>query len=222
VSSIAWCGSGASRFTQRVVKQHASIPPMSASTSPRRGRPRSQANDDAILEAAVQLLNEVGYTRLSMEGVAALAGVSKPTLYLRYASKAELVAAAFTAVRMGAAPPLTGDLHADLVAQLRHLRVAFARLGMSVVGVCLAEEEHVPDLIEALRARSLRPGRRLLRNALILARDRGEVREDADLDAAIEMAFGAYYAHYLSGEPFPDGWENRIADAVLRSIVATR
>src|SRR6476469_2026219 len=108
-----------------------------ASASPRRGRPRSQANDDAILEAAVQLLGEVGFSRLSMEGVAAAAGVSKPTLYLRYASKAELVAAAFTAVRMGAAPALTGDLRADLVAQLHHLRVAFARTGMSVVGVCL-------------------------------------------------------------------------------------
>ena len=192
----------------------------SSSDAPRRGRPRSQANDDAILAAAVQLLGEVGYTRLSMEGVAAAAGVSKPTLYLRYASKAELVAAAFTAVRMGAAPPLSGDLRADLVAQLRHLRVAFARLGMSVVGVCLAEEEHVPDLIEALRARSLRPGRQLLRDAFILARDRGEIREDADLDAAIEMAFGAYYAHYLSGEPFPEGWEDRIADAVLRSVSA--
>ena len=196
-----------------------------ASTSPdapRRGRPRSQANDHAILEAAVQLLGEVGYTRLSMEGVAAAAGVSKPTLYLRYASKAELVAAAFTAVRMGAAPPLSGDLRADLVAQLGHLRIAFARLGMSVVGVCLAEEEHVPDLIEALRARSLRPGRQLLRNAFILARDRREIREDADLDAAIEMAFGAYYAHYLSGEPFPEGWEDRIADAVLRSLAPSR
>ena len=34
------------------------------------------------------------------------------------------------------------------------------------------------------------------------------------------MAFGAYYAHYLSGEPFPDGWEERIADAVLRSVTA--
>jgi AcrR family transcriptional regulator len=190
-----------------------------ASVSPRRGRPRSRANDAAITEAAVRLLAEVGYSRLSMEGVAAAAGVSKPTVYLRYASKAELVAAAFTAVRMGDAPALTGDLRADLVAQLRHLRAAFARIGMSVVGVCLAEEEHVPDLIEALRARSLRPGRQLLRDALTAARDRGELRPAADLEAAIEMAIGAYYARYTAGEPFGDEWDERIADAVLRSVV---
>ena len=189
-----------------------------ASSSSRRGRPRSQAHDDAILDAAVQMLADVGYTRLSMEGVAAAAEVSKPTLYLRYASKAELVAAAFARVRMDEAPPLSGDLRGDLVAQLRHLRATFERVGMSVLGVCLAEEEHVPDLIEELRARSLRPGRQVLRDALVAARDRGAIRRDADLEAAIEMAIGAYYAHYLSGEGFPPGWEERIADAVLRSL----
>jgi len=56
------------------------------------------------------------------------------------------------------------------------------------------------------------------RDALATARERGELRPDADAEAAIEMAIGAYYAHYLSGEPFPDGWEDRIADAVLRSV----
>ena len=192
---------------------------MPAASSPsRRGRPRSQAHDGAILDAAVQMLADVGYTRLSMEGVAAAAGVSKPTLYLRYASKAELVAAAFARVRMDEAPPLSGDLRADLVAQLGHLRATFERVGMSVLGVCLAEEEHVPDLIEELRARSLRPGRQVLRDALLAARDRGELRRDADLEAAIEMAIGAYYAHHLSGEGFAPGWEERIADATLRSL----
>jgi hypothetical protein len=119
---------------------------------------------------------------------------------------------------MGDAPAPTGDLRADLVAQLRHLRATFARIGMSVVGVCLAEEEHVPDLIEALRARSLRPGRQLMRDALTAARDRGELRPGADLEAAIEMAIGAYYARYTAGEPFGDAWDERIADAVIRSL----
>jgi AcrR family transcriptional regulator len=193
---------------------------MPATTSRGRGRPRSVAHDDAILDAAVALLAEHGYTRLSMEGVAAAAGVSKPTLYLRYPGKAELVAAAFARLRVDAAPPLTGDLRDDLVGQLRHLRGVFERVGMSLVGVCLAEEAHLPDLIEALRTRSLQPGRQVLRDALAAARDRDEIAPDADIEAAIEMAIGAYYAHYLSGEPFPPGWEERIADATLRSVSA--
>ena len=191
---------------------------VSATASRGRGRPRSAANDDAILDAAVAMLGELGYSRLSMEGVAAAAGVSKPTLYLRYSGKAELVAAAFTRLRVDAAPPLTGGLRDDIVAQLRHLRAVFERVGMSIVGVCLAEEEHLPDLIAALRTRSLQPGRQVLRDALAAARHRGEIATEADIEAAIEMAIGAYYAHYLSGEPFAPGWEERIADATLRSL----
>ncbi len=49
-----------------------------------RGRPRDPAINDAILTAARELLVEVGYAELSMEAVAARAGVSKPTLYLRW------------------------------------------------------------------------------------------------------------------------------------------
>ena len=77
-------------------------------TNPRgRGRPRSAENDDAILDAAAALLRELGYARMSMEGVAAAAGVSKPTLYLRYASKSELVVAVLVHLRVGGAPALT-------------------------------------------------------------------------------------------------------------------
>jgi AcrR family transcriptional regulator len=186
----------------------------------RRGRPRSAVHDDAILEAAARLLGELGYSRMSMEAVAAAAGVSKPTLYLRYGSKAELVAAAFERLRMGGAPAPSGDLRADLVAQLRHLRLVFAHVGMSMVGVCLAEQEHLPDLIAALRDRSLHPGRQLMRDALAAARGRGEIGPDADIETAIETSIGAYYARYLAGEGFDAGWEERVADATLRALGA--
>jgi AcrR family transcriptional regulator len=189
-------------------------------TSRGRGRPRSAARDDAILTAAVDALRRHGYSRMSMEGVAAAAGVSKPTLYLRYGSKAELAAAAFARVRLGGVPAPTGDLRADLVAQLRHLRSSLDGLGMALVGVCLAEEDHLPDLIDELRARSLRPGRQLMRDALADAQERGDLPPDADLETAIEIAFGAYYARYIAGEPFDDGWDERIADATLRSLRA--
>lgn len=183
-----------------------------------RGRPRSVERDDAILEAAARLLGELGYSRMSMEAVAAAAGVSKPTLYLRYAGKADLVAAAFERLRIGGAPALSGDLRADLVAQLRHLRLVFERVGMSMVGVCLAEADHLPDLIARLRTRSLEPGRALMRDALAAAQARGAVAADADIETAIETAVGAYYARYLAGQPFDAGWEERVADATLRSL----
>ncbi len=191
-------------------------------TNPRgRGRPRSAENDDAILVAAAAILREEGYARMSMEGVAAAAGVSKPTLYLRYASKAELVVAVLVHLRVGEAPVLTGALRADVVAQLRHLRQVFERTGMSLIGTCLAEEPRLPDLIHELRTRSLVPGRQLLRSALVAARDRGEIDADGDIETAIETAIGAYYARYLAGDPFDANWEERVADATLRCLGAT-
>lgn len=190
-------------------------------TRPRgRGRPRSTENDGAILDAAAGLLREAGFARMSMEGVAAAAGVSKPTLYLRYASKSELVVAVLVHLRIGGAPALTGDLRADLVAQLRHLRHVYERTGMSLIGTCLAEEPHLPDLIAELRTRSLVPGRQLLRDAFVAAREQGGIDPDADIETAIETAIGAYYARYLAGDPFDAGWEERVADVTLRGLGA--
>ena len=60
----------------------------------RAGRPRSAALDEAILDAALHLLSTEGYARMSMDGVAARAAVSKATIYLRYEGKADLATAA--------------------------------------------------------------------------------------------------------------------------------
>lgn len=187
-----------------------------------RGRPRSTEHDDAILDAAVTLMRDVGYARMTMEAVASAAGVSKPTLYLRYAGKAELVVAAHERVRIGDAPAPTGDLRADLTAQLRHLHEVFARLGMSVIGVCLAEEDSLPDLIAALRARSVEPGRQIMRDAIAAAAARGDLPPAAEdgAETAIEMAIGSYYARYIAGRPFDEGWAERVADATLRALGA--
>jgi len=185
-----------------------------------RGRPRSAECDGAILTATWRLLGEVGYVRLSMEGIAAAAGVGKPTLYLRYASKADVVAAAFARVRMQRAPAPVGDLRADITAQLEHIRATMEGVGMALVGTCLAEEVHVPDLIELLRERSLRPGRQVLRDILRTGVDRGELPADADIETAIAMGVGSYYARRIAGEPFDDGWADRIAAAMLRLLAA--
>ena len=87
--------------------------------SRRAGRPRSPALDRAILDAAVHLLSTQGYARMSMDAVAARAGVSKATIYLRYAGKADLATAAIAHLRETGRPEPTGDLRADLLAQLR-------------------------------------------------------------------------------------------------------
>src|SRR3954462_1507429 len=115
---------------------------MASAPEPRRkrGRPRSAAADRGILDAAFELLSEEGYARMSMDAVAARAGVTKPTVYLRYKGKADLVTAAVAAHAVGELPAETGDLRADLIAQLRHFRRDTERsAGLALVGNVLAE-----------------------------------------------------------------------------------
>jgi len=118
------------------------------------------------------------------------------------------------------APAPAGDLRADLIAHLRHLRSTFERVGMTVLGTCLMEERHTPELIALLRERSVLPGRRLLYELLQAARERGELPPDADLDTAVLMLSGAYYAQHVGGEPAGPDWEERIVDAALHGLGA--
>lgn len=185
----------------------------------RAGRPRSPARDAAILVAALRLLTTEGYARMTMDGVAAEAGVSKATIYLRYRGKADLATAALQHLRETGRPARRGALRADLVAQLRQLRTNAERVSvMSLIGTCLMEEQHTPELLPLFRERTLRPRRALLRELLAEARARGEIAEDADVDAAVDALMGAYQSRYLSGEPFPDRWEERIVALLVAGL----
>src|SRR4029079_12248023 len=175
--------------------------------------------DAAILDAAMAEMAERGYARVSVDAVAARAGVGKPTIYLRHASKAELAPAALAAFQQRALPRPTGDTRADLVAILRHLRRGGAwRFGRAMIGTVLAEEEHTPELLALFRERLVAPRRAAVRGVLEAARDRGELREDADLDAAVAALVGAYYAQCLAGLPFPRRWPAPVVDVVLGGL----
>ena len=177
--------------------------------------------DAAILDAALALLSSEGYGRMSMDAVAANAGVSKATIYLRYSGKADLATAALAHLRVAGRPDPTGELRADLLSELSQLRLNTERvLAMSLVGTCLSEERHTPELMELFRERTMHPRRAILRDLMAEGRARGEIAADADIDSAVDLFMGAYHAHYLSGDPFPDLWEERIVDSLLRGLGA--
>jgi AcrR family transcriptional regulator len=157
---------------------------------------------------------------MSMDALAAEAGVTKPTVYLRYpGGKAQVAAAALAHLRERSAVAETGETRADLVLHLERFRRGVERpYGMAMVGSVLAEEHDTPELLTEFRTNVVGPRRKLLRGILERARDRGELHRDADLDAAVNMAVGAYYAQYLAGEPFTPDWAERTADAVLAGL----
>jgi AcrR family transcriptional regulator len=185
------------------------------------GRPREPETDRRILDAAFRLMARQGYVRMSMDAVAAEAGVTKPTIYRRYPGKIQLALAAIVAYCDQEPPVYSGETRADLIAQLNHFRRAIERpFGMALLGTVLAEEHETPELLAAFRAYLVAPRRAAVRAILERARERGELRAGADIGLAIHMLIGAYYAQYLAGEPFPAGWSEQLADAVLASILS--
>ncbi|MDF3301042.1 TetR/AcrR family transcriptional regulator [Streptomyces tropicalis] len=183
------------------------------------GRPRCPGKEAAILAAALTLLSEQGFVRMTLDGVARAAGVSKATIHLRFRTKTELAAAALRTLRPCSVPPETGDVRADLAAQLADFADTLARTsGMVLVGTCLAEEAHTPELLELLREHAVEPRRAAVRRLLDRARAQGLLRPEADLDASASALLGAFYADHLAGRATDEGWADRTVSAVLGAL----
>lgn len=183
------------------------------------GRPRAPHTDERILAATFRLLAQQGFVRMSMDAVAAEAGVTKPTIYRRWPSKIELAMGALVAYSDSSRPPVVGDTRTDLIAEMEHFRQAILRpYGMSLLGTVLAEEHETPELLAAFRQYLVVPRRHALAAILAAAHSRAEVRADADLGLAVNMLVGTLYAQYLEATPFAEDWSARVVDAVLASL----
>nr|WP_314224655.1 TetR-like C-terminal domain-containing protein [Streptomyces sp. DSM 40713] len=90
--------------------------------------------------------------------------------------------------------------------------------GIALIGTCLAEEAHTPELITLLRERTIGPRRALLRQALEQAQDRGEIRKDADLETAASALHGSYFSEYLVGRGSRPEWAEQIVDLTLAAL----
>lgn len=143
----------------------------------------------AILDATLELLGEVGFSALTVEGVAQRAGVGKATIYRRWPSKLPLVVEAF-----GELPAFedvdTGSLQADLEAMLTQYLKNFLATPLAMVYPSLAaERRHNPELGELLDP-LLKNRRRPLDAALRRAVARGELPEQLDLELASDLVVG--------------------------------
>ena len=165
------------------------------------GRPRSAEVDEAILSAAVELLADVGYGAMSMEAVAARAGVSKASLYRRWPGKPQLVTDTLRSVVDQVPVPDTGDVRSDLVAMAGSISHALgdSPLGRVAAGMS-GEFARNPELAEDFRQRFLQPRRRMVADVLRRGVERGELRADLDLELVLDVLAGAlYYRTHVSG-----------------------
>ncbi len=189
--------------------------------APGSGRPRDPRIDVAILQAAAELVVEVGYSNLTLAAVAQRAGTTKSALYRRWSSKAELVHEAAFSVPPSALATSGGDAAADIRAMIMGARDAFTS---PVVRAAL------PGLIAdmandaELTARVL--GRfgelfDVLRQWVTRAADRGEVRGEVDPDRLLEVIGGAtLFALMLRpGDDLVGDWVDQTAAIVTHGVV---
>ena len=182
-----------------------------------RGRPRSEQVDRAILRAAADLLAERGLTDMTIEEVAARAGVGKTSIYRRWPTKGTLALDAFLVDFLSAQPlPDTGELESDLVAALRAwVRTARDTATGRALVALVAEAQHDADLAVAWRDRVVRPIRAQHRHIIEHAIDRGEIPADSDPEVLMDMLYGPAYHRLLHGHlPLSDPFVKRVAAIV--------
>ncbi len=194
-------------------------------TDAERGRRRSVRSHDAIVAATQELLVERGYRELTIEGVAARAGVGKQTIYRWWPSKAALVLEAYLAGSDTVPQPRSAARRcADVRALLHWLIDVLAQpIGGRVVAGLVADLQHDPDLAEGFHLEVVPARRSAMLAVLEHARDRGELRADADLELAVDTLHGAvFYRLLFSGEPLDAEFTERLARQVIGGLARQR
>ncbi|MEU3307821.1 TetR/AcrR family transcriptional regulator [Nocardiopsis sp. NPDC055551] len=186
-------------------------------------RRRSQRARNAILDAAAEILGEIGYARLTMEAIASRARVGKQTIYRWWPSKAAVVFDVFTRLtgsEAGEPLPDTGDLAADLKTVLRATADEFVDPTMDrTTRAFTAEIQNDEEFARAVYEHLTRPNIEAFRNRLRSARDSGQIRTDVDLDLAVEMFNGPFQHRWLLRTgPIDHSYTDTLVDTVLRAL----
>jgi AcrR family transcriptional regulator len=187
------------------------------------GRPRSEEAHEAILRAAVALIREVGYDAVTMEGIAAKAGVGKATVYRRWKDRETLVVEAIgRIVATIAAPPDTGSVEGDLGALMR---AALGMYGDPASGLLLsglvAAMARSERIAQAVRSGFDGMWRAAVRRVLERGVARGELRADTDVALAVDVFGGPlFYRYLMSAGPVDEPLARGVIRVVLRAFGA--
>lgn len=194
--------------------------PVEPSVTRSPGRPRSQKSRKAILEAAGELLKSNGLNGTTVDGIAERAGVSKATIYRWWPNKAAVVTDSFLELT---APDIdfehTGSSREDLKRQMRKLAQVFAGKNGLTIATLMAEAQWDAAVAKALRSRWIAVRREETRQVLQRGVDCGELRDDLDVEVAIDALYGPIYYRLLVGHlPLEKSFVNELADYVMSGL----
>ncbi|MCC5657380.1 TetR/AcrR family transcriptional regulator [Nostoc sp. XA010] len=185
------------------------------------GRPRSIQADQAIVEATLDLLAEVGYESMSIEAIASRAGVGKTTIYRRYTSKEELVADAIESLRDDLVIPDTGKFWGDMNILINNAAKKIdSPLGRQTLALIISTASSNPQFAEVYWTKYTKLRREAFSKVLERAKSRGEIHKDADVDLIIDLVSGSlYYALIFKPTTEPvEAYMRRTMNLLLKGI----
>ncbi|MFG3620369.1 TetR/AcrR family transcriptional regulator [Nocardia sp. NPDC047654] len=181
------------------------------------GRPRSERSRRAVLTAARELLTDRGLPALSMDHIAARAGVSKNTIYRWWPTKAAVLMDAFTdAFADRVTAPDDGDALTRLRIQVRRVAQLMNTPEARRPFIALvAAAQHDPELAAALRERFIDSRRADVSRLIAAGITDGQLRADLDTDVVIDLIYGAlYYRLLVSGAQIDPAYADRLVQAL--------
>ena len=189
----------------------------------RGGRPRDPSRDGVIRAAILSLLAEVGYGALTMDAVAAEAGVGKATIYRRWRTKEDLVVDTIAEVnRAEMTVPDTGSLEDDLRAMLYTVVAGINGSSGAATQALLSTIPHHPALAEAFREGPLQVWQHGFDQIFARAEARGEIRPGT-ADAVVVEAISAPLVQrwLIRGEPVTEAYADEVLAKVALPLLRT-
>lgn len=178
------------------------------------GRPRSAKSHQAMLKAALELLGEVGFEKMSIEAIAARAGVGKTTIYRRYNSKEELVADAIESIRQDVVIPNTGNLYNDLDQLIENAaQITLSPLGRQTVAMIISSAASNSQFAQIYWTKYLQPRREAFANVIERAKMRNEIQVDVDSDLIFDSMSGIML-YALIFPPKTESWTKYVRRAL--------
>lgn len=178
------------------------------------GRPRSTQSHQAMLQAALELLAEVGFAAMSMDAIAARAGVGKTTIYRRYVSKEELVADAIESIREEIAIPDTGNLESDIDTLIQNAaQITLSPVGRQTVATIVSSASSNPQFARIYWKKYLQPRRKAFAIVLERAKARNEIQADLDSDLIFDTISGIML-YALIFQPTSESWTTYVRRAL--------
>jgi AcrR family transcriptional regulator len=182
---------------------------------------RAEARTETIMRATLDLARELGYAKLSIEAVAARAGVGKHTIYRRWPSKGMLFHDSLLTLK---APAVISSDTGDIMTDLRRRMHATVDLMSTppwgpLYRALLAETQHDPAIAASVTERFIRPQTETTIASIVAAKDQGQISADFDLDLGMALFSGPLYFRLLvTQEPLTYDFVDRILHVLFAGL----